>query len=53
MLGCEAAQHPCERTECMMDARLGGLVREWFKLSVPPNLAAELVKRPIRERHNV
>src|SRR5580704_4599627 len=27
VLGCEAAQHPCERTECMMDARLGGLVR--------------------------
>ena len=24
-----------------------------FKLSVPPNLAAELVKRLIRERHSV
>ena len=28
VLGCEAAQHPCERIECMMDARLGAMIEK-------------------------
>jgi hypothetical protein len=28
VLGCEGAQHPCERTGCMMDARLGAMIEK-------------------------